>query len=84
MHLITLFRVMIPHQRCLQVKVKYRNEPKQVMPKREDLSRSLEINTTTILYPKWEVVLGAPDRVNIPCLMNDTRLCQLDVTMTHD
>ena len=24
---------------------------------------------------KWEVVKGAPDRVNIPCLMHDTRLC---------
>ena len=32
MHLITLFRVMNSHQRCLQAKVKYRNEPKQVMP----------------------------------------------------
>ena len=28
MHLITLFRIMNPHQRCLQAKVKYRNEPK--------------------------------------------------------
>ena len=27
MHLITLFRIMNPHQRCLQAKVKYRNEP---------------------------------------------------------
>ena len=44
MHLITLFRVMNPHQRCLQTKVKYRNEPKQVMPKSEDLCRSLEMN----------------------------------------
>ena len=44
MHLITLFGVINPHQRCLQAKVKYRNEPKQVMPKSEDLSRSLEIN----------------------------------------
>ena len=43
MHLISLFRVMNPHQRCLQAKVKYRNEPKQVMPESEDLSRSLEI-----------------------------------------
>ena len=43
MHLITLFGVMNPHHRCLQAKVKYRNEPKQVMPKCEDLSRSLEI-----------------------------------------
>ena len=44
MHLITLFLVINPHQRCLQAKVKYRNEPKRVMPKSEDLSRSLEIN----------------------------------------
>ena len=44
MHLITLFRVIHPHQRCLQAKVKYRNEPKQVMAKSEDLSGSLEIN----------------------------------------
>ena len=29
------------------------------------------------------MVLGAPDRVNIPCLMHDTRLCQLDVKMTN-
>ena len=35
---------MNPHQRCLQAKVKYRNEPKQVMTKSEDPSRSLEIN----------------------------------------
>ena len=35
---------MNPHQRCLQAKVKYWNEPKQVMPKSEDQSRSLEIN----------------------------------------
>ena len=35
---------MNPHQRCLQAKVKYRSEPKQVMPKNEDLSRSPEIN----------------------------------------
>ena len=35
---------MNPHQRCLQANVKYRNEPKQVMPKSGDLSRSQEIN----------------------------------------
>ena len=28
---------------------------------------------------KWEVVLGDPDRVNLPCLIHDTCLCQLDV-----
>ena len=36
---------MSPHQRSLQAKVKYRNEPKQVMPKSEDLSRSLELKS---------------------------------------
>ena len=46
MHVITLFWVMNPHQRCLHAKVKYRNEPKQLMPKSEDLSRSLEINAS--------------------------------------
>ena len=29
-----------------------------------------------MLISKCEVVLGAPDRVNIPCLMHDIRLCQ--------
>ena len=31
-----------------------------------------------------EVVLGVSDRVNIPCRMHDTRLCQLDVKMTKN
>ena len=35
---------MNPHQTCLQAKVKYRYELKEVMPKSEDLSRSLEKN----------------------------------------
>ena len=44
MHLITLFRVMNPYQRYLHAKVKYWDEPKQVMPKSKDPTRSLEIN----------------------------------------
>ena len=36
-----------------------------------------------VLYHKWEVVLSAPDRVNIPCLMLDTRLCQIYFKITH-
>ena len=32
----------------------------------------------------WEVVLSAPDRVTIPCIMYDTRLCQMDVKMTNN
>ena len=43
MHLITLFWIMNPHQRCLQAKSKTRTSQKQVMPKSEDLSRSLKI-----------------------------------------
>ena len=39
---------------------------------------------TRCQYPIREVVLGAPDRVNTPCLMHDTRLCQPDVKMTND
>ena len=39
---------------------------------------------TRCKYPKWEVVLCAPDRVNIPCLVHDTRLRQLDVKMTNN
>ena len=41
--MITVFWVMNPQQRCLQDKVKHWNEPNEVMPKSEDLSRSLEI-----------------------------------------
>ena len=43
LHMITLFRVIYPNQRCLQAKVKYRNESKQVAPMSEDLCRPLEI-----------------------------------------
>ena len=31
---------------------------------------------------EWEVVLGVPDRVDTPCIIHYTRLCQLDVKMT--
>ena len=34
---------MNPLKRCLHAKVKYWNEPKQVMPKSKHISRSLEI-----------------------------------------
>ena len=32
-----------------------------------------------VKYPKWDVALVALDRVNIPCLMHDTCLCQLEL-----
>ena len=32
----------------------------------------------------YEAVLGAPERVNIPFLMHDTCLCQIDVKMTYN
>ena len=56
-----LFWVMNPHQRCLQAKVKYWKEPKQVMPKSEDLSRSLEINAI------WTFVTEFPTIFNESC-----------------
>ena len=31
-----------------------------------------------------ELVLGVPDRVNIPCLIHDICLCQTDVKMTNN
>ena len=61
MHLITLFRVMNPHQRYLHAKVKYQNEPKQVMPKSEDFSRSLEMNAN------WTFDMEFPTILNKSC-----------------
>ena len=49
---------MNPHQRCFQAKVKYRNEPKQVMPKSEDLSRSLEINAIWTFDTKFPTIFN--------------------------
>ena len=50
MHPNTLYRVINPHQRCIDLHAtdKNRNETKQVMPKSEDLIRSLEINNVDI------------------------------------
>ena len=53
---------MNPHQRCLQAKVKYRNESKHVMLKSEDLSRSLEIK------PIWTFVTEFPTIFNKICI----------------
>ena len=50
---------MNPHQRCLQAKVKYRNEPKHVMLKSEDLSRSRETNAI------W-ICISIPDEDSSP------------------
>ena len=35
-------------------------------------------------FSEWEVELGAPYRVNVPCLMHDIRLRQLDVKKTNN
>ena len=61
MHMITLFWVMNPHQRCLQAKVNYRNEPKQVVPKCEDISRSL------VIKPIWTFDTEFPTTFNKSC-----------------
>ena len=55
-----LFRVMNPHYRCLQAKVKNWNEPKQVMPKSKDLSRSLK-------KPIWTFDTEFPTIFNKSC-----------------
>ena len=31
---------------------------------------------------EWEVLLGTPDRANTPCLIHDTRHCQIDLIHT--
>ena len=49
---------MNPHQRCLQAKVKYRNEPKLVMSKSEDLRRSLEINAIWTLDTEFLTIFN--------------------------
>ena len=55
MHLITLFRVM---NRCYQAKVENWNEPKQVMPKSEDLSWSLEIKTIWTFDMEFQTIFN--------------------------
>ena len=52
-------------------------------PNNEIWTRCSNPKGTDVNYPKWEVVPGAPDRVNIPCLMHPTSLCQYDVKMTR-
>ena len=54
-----LFLVLNPHQRCLiQPKVKNWNEPKQVMPKNLNLSRSLEIKTIWTFDMEFPAILN--------------------------
>ena len=36
------------------------------------------------MLSKWEMELGASDRVNTPCLMHDTLLRHIDVKMTDN
>ena len=45
-------------------------------PNNEMWTRSSNPKGTDVKYPKWEVVQGASDRVNIPCPMHGTHLCQ--------
>ena len=47
-----------------------------------NLSLSRTIGQSLMSSPVLHV--GPPDRVSIPCLMHDSRLCQLDVRMTND
>ena len=74
---MTLFRVMNPHQRCLQAKVKYRNQPKQVMPKSKDLSRSLEIK------PIWTLNTEFPTIFNKSCTYITFKSAVKDGHLSH-
>ena len=49
---------MNPHQRCLKVKVKNRNKPKQVMAKSQDLSRSVEIKQIWTLDTEFPTIFN--------------------------
>ena len=51
---------MNPHQRCLQAKVKYRNEPKEAMPKSGEPSRSLEINAIWTFDTEFLTIFNKP------------------------
>ena len=33
---------------------------------------------------KWQVTLGAPNRVNIPCLIRDIRLCRYNCSCNYN
>ena len=49
---------MNPHQRCLQAKVKNWNEPKHVMPKSKDLSRSLDIKPISTFDTEFPTIFN--------------------------
>ena len=55
------------------------DDSQEDFPNNEIWTRCYNPKWKDVIYPKWEVVLGAPNRVNIPCLMHDTCLCQIDV-----
>ena len=58
MHLTTLFRVMNPHQRCLQANVENWNDPKQVMLKSDNLSRSLTIKPIWTFGTEFQTIFN--------------------------
>ena len=60
MLLIMLFLVMNPHQRCLQAKVKNRNEPKQVMQKSRGRStcRTLKVNLIWTFDTEFPIIIN--------------------------
>ena len=64
---------MVKNQRALAKRTS------RIMKYGHDVAKGKDVK-----YPSWEVVLGAPDTVNMPCLMNGTHLCQTDVKMTND
>ena len=66
-----LYEYIIPHEVKNQRALAKRTS--QIMKNGQDVNIQMRSGT-----------IGAPDRVIIPCLMHDTRPCQLDVKMTND
>ena len=74
MRLVTLFHVMNPHQKCLHVKVKNQNEPKEVTPKSQDLSGSLEINLIWTFPTEFQTIFNKHAHILL------SRLCKGNYT----
>ena len=64
------------------------NQYKYISSSSGPKSSALVKRTSQMMLNGQDIIIqvrsGAPDRVNIPCLMHDTRLCQYDVEMTND
>ena len=61
---------------CSSLGQKYTRINQEDFPNNETWTRCSNPKMDRFNISNWEVVLDAPDRVNIPCLRHNTRLCQ--------